>query len=100
MTAATLDRDPVFAAAREQEQLAEVERVLGASPSATASLVGPDGVETELPASLYRVLVLAVRELAIGNGVDPPGRDGADDPEGGRPSERVPTVPDPTSRAW
>lgn len=69
MTTATLEREPVIAAPREHEQLAKVERALEASPSTSASLIGPDGVTTELPASLYQVLLQAVRELAIGNGV-------------------------------
>jgi excisionase family DNA binding protein len=69
MTTATPEREPVIAAPGEREQLANVERALEGSVSAGASLIGPDGAKTELPASLYQVLRQAVRELANGNGV-------------------------------
>ncbi len=69
MTSATEDREPVVAARDEAALLAEIDRILLTAPVGTVALVGPGGDRGELPASLCRVLVQAVRELVIGNGV-------------------------------
>ncbi|HVM29913.1 MAG TPA: helix-turn-helix domain-containing protein [Candidatus Limnocylindrales bacterium] len=66
---AIAEREPVVAAPREHAQLAQIERLLESTRAGRARLVGPDGSETALPTSLYRVLLSAVRELALGNGV-------------------------------
>jgi excisionase family DNA binding protein len=63
-------RDPILADEDERERIEEVERVLGLEVSARAArLIGPDGVETELPEALYAVLVRAAHVLAAGQGV-------------------------------
>ena len=64
-----LEREPVIAPQQEHQVLREIERFLREGPPGRARLVGPDGTETELPPSLYEVLLQAVRELVIGNGV-------------------------------
>jgi excisionase family DNA binding protein len=66
---ATSERDPVIAPQDEHALLEEIERFLRELPPRPAKLVGPDGTETELPGSVYEILVQAVRELVIGNGV-------------------------------
>lgn len=69
MNNATVEREPVVAPPIERAQLAEIERLLDVSVQRPAKLIGPAGTETELPNSLYEVLLRAVRELVIGNGV-------------------------------
>ena len=69
MSTTTPSSEPVIAPQRERELLEEIERLLKAVPAGQASLVGPDGTETQMPPSLYQVLLLAVRELITGNGV-------------------------------
>jgi excisionase family DNA binding protein len=56
----------------EPDQLNALARALkGAGPQVgpTARLVGPDGIETEVPACIHAVLVSIVDNLITGNGV-------------------------------
>jgi excisionase family DNA binding protein len=64
-TAATM-RGPIVASSREQSAIEEIERLLEHGP---AFVEGPDGERTELPPALYNVLIEAIRQLSIGNGV-------------------------------
>jgi excisionase family DNA binding protein len=60
------------AAQSEHAQLASLDRLLatpGRARAARARLIGPDETTTELPRSLYEVIVRAVHQLALGNGV-------------------------------
>lgn len=71
MVAVITDREPILAREEERARIAEVERVLevqGAGPGAP-KLVGPAGQTTEIPESLYAVLLRATQALAAGHGV-------------------------------
>jgi excisionase family DNA binding protein len=52
----------------EQPVIERIERLLE-SAQGPAFIEGPDGARTELPRALYEVLVEAIRQLSIGNGV-------------------------------
>ncbi|MCY7417813.1 MAG: excisionase family DNA-binding protein [Chloroflexi bacterium] len=53
----------------ERETLATIERLLITWQGQNPRLVGPDGIGSTLPESLYSVLLRAVHELQRGNGV-------------------------------
>lgn len=73
-SAALLEREPVEATAGEHRLVEQLHVALeavyrqeqGAQP---ARLIAPDGESFEVPASVYRVLVRVVHELAAGNAV-------------------------------
>jgi excisionase family DNA binding protein len=69
MTAANAVREPIVAKAEERKGLADVVRTLGRGKRGRARLVGPDGHQTLLPESIYRVILAAARQLGEGNGV-------------------------------
>lgn len=70
-SAAVLEREPVVATA-DEEQLVERLHVALEAPDSLAGparLIARDGTACELPASVYRVLVRIVHEMASGNAV-------------------------------
>jgi excisionase family DNA binding protein len=62
-------RVPIVARVEEREGLADVVRTLGHRKRGRARLVGPDGHQTVIPESIYRVIVTAARQLGAGNGI-------------------------------
>lgn len=70
MATAVAEREPIVADETERRALDEIERAL-VRPVADrrARIVGPDGIETELPESLYAVLLRAAQELRRGRAV-------------------------------
>lgn len=69
MNSAIAEREPILAEQQEMGTFAALEAYLHDETAATRPrLIGPGG-ETELPDSLYSVLVRAVHELARGNGI-------------------------------
>jgi excisionase family DNA binding protein len=69
MNATHADREPIVAKEEERTGLAEVVRTLGRRTRGRTRLVGPDGRQTLLPDSIYRVILAAARQLGEGNGV-------------------------------
>jgi excisionase family DNA binding protein len=69
MNTASAAREPIVARLEEREGLADVVRTLGRKKRGRARLVGPDGHQTLLPESIYRVILTAARQLGDGNGV-------------------------------
>jgi excisionase family DNA binding protein len=70
MAQAVTDREPILVGEDERVRIAEVERVLETPEAGRRTLlIGPSGEATELPASLYDVLLRVARELADGHGV-------------------------------
>lgn len=69
MATAVAEREPIVANESEHRALDEIERALVRVPDQRARIVGPDGTQTELPESLYMVLVRAAQELRRGRGV-------------------------------
>jgi excisionase family DNA binding protein len=63
---AVAERDPIVAESDEQGALMILQRAFAKQ---RPRLVGPDGQETEVPESLYHVIIQAVRALVAGNGV-------------------------------
>jgi excisionase family DNA binding protein len=68
MSTAPATREPIVAPEKERHELERIERVLPAKPG-KARLVGPNGEQSIIPESLYRVLLEAVKQLARGNGI-------------------------------
>lgn len=70
MATAVAEREPIVADETEHLALDEIERALiQPTPERRALIVGPDGAQTELPESLYAVLVRAAHELRRGRGI-------------------------------
>jgi len=69
MNAAHAGREPIVAKDEERQGLADVVRTLGRKARGRTRLVGPDGQQTVLPESIYRVILAAARQLGEGNGV-------------------------------
>lgn len=70
MATSVAEREPIVADETEHLALDEIERVLvQPTPDRRALIVGPDGTQTELPVSLYAVLVRAAHELRRGRGI-------------------------------
>jgi excisionase family DNA binding protein len=70
MATAVAEREPIVAGEGERGALDAIERALRpAADHQRAEIVGPDGTRTELPESLYAVLVRAAQELRRGRGV-------------------------------
>ncbi len=70
MATAVAEREPIVADETEHLALDEIERALvQPTPEARALIVGPDGTQTELPVSLYAVLIRAAHELRRGRGI-------------------------------
>ncbi len=69
MATAVAEREPIVADESEHRALDEIERALVRVSDQRALIVGPDGKQTELPESLYSVLVRAAQELRRGRGV-------------------------------
>lgn len=70
MATAVAEREPIVANETEHMALDEIERALvQPTPEGRALIVGPDGTQTELPESLYAVLVRAAHELRRGRGI-------------------------------
>src|SRR5258705_4618381 len=70
MATVVAEREPIVADETEHLALDEIERALvQPTPESRALIVGPDGTRTELPESLYAVLVRAAHELRRGRGI-------------------------------
>lgn len=70
MATAVAEREPIVADETEHLALDEIERALvRPSPDQRAQIIGPDGTRTDLPESLYAVLLRAAQELRRGRGV-------------------------------
>jgi excisionase family DNA binding protein len=70
MVEAVAERDPIVAADEtERATLGRIEDMLNEPQAPQALLVGPDGSKTELPASLYAVLLRAAQVLRNGRGI-------------------------------
>lgn len=70
MATEVAEREPIVADETEHLALDEIERALvQPTPESRALIVGPDGTRTELPESLYAVLVRAAHELRRGRGI-------------------------------
>jgi excisionase family DNA binding protein len=70
MSTAVVEREPIVADEAERGALDAIERALRpVADQQRAEIVGPDGTRTELPESLYAVLVRAAQELRRGRGV-------------------------------
>lgn len=69
MVSAVAERDPIVADEAERASLGRIGDMLSELPTRPAQLIGPDGSTTELPASLYSVLVRAAQELRSGRGI-------------------------------
>ena len=67
--AAVAPRPPVSAREGERAQLAALHVFVEQARTGRARLVGPDGAEHELPASVYEVLVEVVHQMAQGHAV-------------------------------
>jgi len=69
MATAVAEREPIVADEAERGALDAIERALRPAADQRAEIVCPDGTRTELPESLYAVLVRAAHELRRGRGV-------------------------------
>lgn len=69
MTTTVAEREPIVAGEAERGALDAIERALRPVADQRAEIVGPDGTRTELPESLYAVLIRAAQELRRGRGV-------------------------------
>lgn len=70
MATAVAEGEPIVADETEHRALDEIERALvRPTPEARALIVGPDGTRTELPESIYAVLVQAAHDLRRGRGI-------------------------------
>lgn len=70
MATAVAEREPIVADETEHLALDEIERALvQPTHESRALIVGPDGTRTELPESLYAVLIRAAHELRRGRGI-------------------------------
>lgn len=70
MATAVAEREPIVADETEHFALDEIERVLvQPTPERRALIVGPDGKQTEIPESLYAVLLRAAHELRRGRAI-------------------------------
>lgn len=69
MNTAHAIREPIVAKVEEREGIAAVVRSLGHKKRGRARLVGPDGHQTVLPESIYRVILAAAKQLGDGNGI-------------------------------
>jgi excisionase family DNA binding protein len=73
MATAVAEREPIVADEAERGALDAIERALRPAADQRAEIVGPDGTRTELPESLYAVLVRAAHELRRGVSILPVG---------------------------
>ena len=69
MVSAAAQREPIVADETERAALDQIEHALSESSGHAARLVAPDGTATDVPASLYAVLLRAVHDLSRGRGV-------------------------------
>jgi excisionase family DNA binding protein len=69
MATAVAEREPIVADEAERGALDAIEHALRPAADGRAAIVGADGARTELPESLYSVLLRAAHELRRGRGV-------------------------------
>ena len=69
MATAVAEREPIVADEAERGALDAIEHALRPAADRRAAIIGADGARTELPESLYAVLLRAAHELRRGRGV-------------------------------